>query len=235
MTIPELIAHVASLDLSLQGKLDVLKEEFEGKIAPPEVVAVMHRATDDLIASGQAERALKAGDKAPEFTLPDPNGTPISSIDLLAKGPLVLTFYRGVWCPYCNFDLSALESARSEIESRGATLVAVSQQTAANNRKSQQANKLGFPVLVDKGGALAEKFGIRWNVPDDLKAVHQQVGADLEAFNGEDSWTLPMPARYVIGQNGVILYAEVNPDYTRRPEPSHLFPVLDAIKGGDRT
>jgi peroxiredoxin len=217
MSIEQMIASIAALDLPLQGKLDKLKQEFETKFAPPQITAIMHRVTDELIASGQAQRALKAGDMAPEFALPDPEGKLVSSKDLLAKGPLVLTFYRGAWCPYCNFDLTALEAARPEIEQRGASLMAVSEQTAANSRKSQRSNKLGFPILGDRGGQLAEKFGIRWTVPDDLKEVHKQLGADLEIFNGESSWTLPMPARYVIGQDGVIAYAEVNPDYTRRP------------------
>src|SRR6476646_3780677 len=106
--------------MPLQDKLDALKAEFETKMAPPAVVEVMHRVTDELIASGQAERALRAGDRAPSFTLPDPDGKPVSSADLLAKGPLVVTFYRGAWCPYCNLDLQALEEARPDIEARGA-------------------------------------------------------------------------------------------------------------------
>jgi peroxiredoxin len=111
----------------------------------------------------------------------------VSSQELLAKGPLVLTFYRGAWCPFCNLDLQALEEARSEIETRGASLVAVSQQTAANSRKAQRNNKLGFPIVGDKGGELAAKFGIRWHLPEDLKAVHKQLGADLVAFDGKRS------------------------------------------------
>jgi len=216
--------------MSLQEKLDALKTKFETEMAPPDVVAVMHRVTEELIASGQAERALKAGDRAPAFTLPDPDGRPVSSQDLLANGPLVLTFYRGVWCPFCNLDLQALEEVRPEIEARGASLVAVSQQTAANSRKSQRNNQLGFPILGDKGGELAATFGLRWRLPEDLQAIQKQLGADLVAFNGDDSWTLPMPARYVVGQDGVIAYAEINPDYTRRPEPSDVFPVLDRLK-----
>jgi peroxiredoxin len=233
MSMEETLAGIAASDLPLQGKLDAFKTDFETRLAPPAVLAIMHRVTDELIASGQAQRALKAGDRAPDFDLPDSDGKTVSSRDLLAKGPVVLTFYRGFWCPYCNFDLAALELARPEIEKRGASLVAVSQQTAANSRKSQRANNLAFPILADKGGALAHQFGIRWDVPDDLKQVHKQVGADLEAFNGDESWTLPMPARYVIGQDGVIAYSEVNPDYTRRPEPSDVFPVLDALRANN--
>ena len=107
--------------MSLQDKLDAFKADFEGKKAPPEVVAVMHKATADLIASGQAERTLKAGARAPTFALPNAHGELVRSADLLAGGPLVLTFYRGIWCPYCNMDLQAIEAAAEEIRAFGAS------------------------------------------------------------------------------------------------------------------
>jgi peroxiredoxin len=229
MTLQETLASITKSGLPLQGKLDAFKFEFDTRLAPPAAVEALHRSTDELIASGAQNRGLKAGDVAPAFTLPDADGNPVSSKALLAKGPLVLTFYRGVWCPYCNFDLSALEAARSEIESRGANLVAISQQTAPNSRKSQRQNGLGFPILGDHGGEVAAQFGVRWTLPDYLRAVQKALGADLTQFNGEDSWTLPMPARYVIAQDGAIAYAEVNADYTRRPEPSAIFPVLEQL------
>ncbi|AUG54440.1 peroxiredoxin-like family protein [Thalassospira marina] len=216
--------------MSLQEKLTALKAHAEGTLLPPDVVEILHRATDELIASGAQDRALKAGDKAPVFTLPDADGNQVSSTELLKQGPLVVTFYRGVWCPYCNLDLEAQEEARAELEARGASLVAISQQNAVNSRKSHRQNNLGFPILVDQGGETGAAFGVRWNLPDYLQAVHKKLGADLTAFNGEDSWTLPMPARYVIDQNGIIAYAEVNADYTKRPEPSDLFAVLDQLK-----
>ena len=215
--------------MSLQDKLDAIKAGFAAK-APPDVVAVMHKATTDLIASGQAERALKAGMRAPEFTLPDAHGAPVRSADLLKKGPLVLTFYRGVWCPFCNMDLQALEEAANDIRALGASLVAISPQTAPNRRKSERENELSFPILSDHGNALADQFGLRFQLPDDLIAVYKGFGNDLAVGNGEDSWTLPMPARYVIGTDGVIAYAEVNADYTRRPDPSELLPVLQRLK-----
>jgi peroxiredoxin len=217
--------------MRLPEKLDA----FTGKLIqsgrfPPAVLETLHRSTEELIASGQADRAVKAGETAPEFVLPDPDGNPVSSRQLLAKGPLVVTFYRGVWCPYCNLDLQALEQARGEIEARGASLVAVSMQTAPNSRKSQRDNNLGFPILTDFKGAIAEHFGLRWKLPDEMVSFYKNLaGLDLSNINGEDSWTLPMPARYVIGQDGVIAYAEVNPDYTKRPDPSDLFPVLDSL------
>ena len=139
MTLQETLAKIAKSGLPLQGKLDALKFEFDNNLAPSAAVEALHRSTDELIASGAQDRALKVGDLAPEFTLPDVDGNPVSSKVLLAKGPLVVTFYRGVWCPYCNFDLSALEEARSEIESRGASLVAISEQTGpiAANRSGR--------------------------------------------------------------------------------------------------
>lgn len=215
--------------MSLQDQLDAVKADFLVK-APAPAVAAIQKATDDLIASGLAEKALKVGATAPEFTLPDPDGAPVSSAELLAKGPLVVTFYRGVWCPYCNLDLAALEAAAESIRAQGATLVAISMQTAPNSRKAQRENKLSFPILSDKGGEIAAAFGIRWKLSDELQQVHKMLGADISIFNGEDSWTLPMPARYVIGQDGVIAYAEVNPDYTHRPEPSDLLPTLASLK-----
>jgi peroxiredoxin len=166
MSLQETLASIATSGLPLQGKLDALKAEFETNIAPTPVVEALHRATDELIASRAADKALKAGDVAPEFTLPDPDEKPVSSRDLLAKGPLVVTFYRGVWCPYCNFDLTALEEARAEIEARGASLVAISQQTAPNSRKSQRQNGLGFPILSDHGGEVGARFGVRWTAPE---------------------------------------------------------------------
>jgi peroxiredoxin len=229
MTLQETVASIAKSGLPLQGKLDALKFEFDNNLAPPAAVEALHRSVNELIASGAQDRALKTGDLAPEFTLPDVDGNRVSSRVLLAKGPLVVTFYRGAWCPFCNFDLSALEEARPEIELRGASLVAISQQTAANSRKSQRQNGLKFPILSDHGGEIAGQFGVRWTLPDYLREVQKGLGADLAQFNGEDSWTLPMPARYVIAQGGRIAYAEVNADYTRRPEPSAIFPVLEQL------
>jgi peroxiredoxin len=216
--------------MSLQDKLDAFKADFEGRKAPANVVEIMHKATADLIASGQADRALKTGGRAPKFTLPDTHGRLVSSADLLARGPLVLTFYRGIWCPYCSMDLQAIEAAADEIRALGASLVAISPQTAPNRRKSERENELSFPILSDHGNAVADEFGLRYRLPDELIAVYKSFGNDLTIGNGEDSWTLPMPARYVIGTDGVVAYAEVNPDYTRRPDPSELLPPLQRLR-----
>jgi peroxiredoxin len=218
----------------LQDRLDALKADFEAGRFPlkpsREALEIMHRSTAELIESGQALRAKKAGDTAPEFTLLDPDGKPVFSRELLARGPLVVSFYRGVWCPYCNLELQALQSALPDITARGASLVAISPQTAPNSRKSQRENKLGFPILSDVRSEVANAFGVRFALPDELIGLYKSFKNDLPTFNDDPSWVLPMPARYVIGADGVIAYAEVSPDYTQRPDPSELLPVLDRLR-----
>ncbi|WP_175883361.1 peroxiredoxin-like family protein [Burkholderia sp. BCC0044] len=217
--------------MSLQDKLDAFKADFKaGKPpynAPPDIHPIMERATAELIAGGQAARAIKAGDLAPTFRLKDQDGNDVSSAELLAKGPLVVTFYRGVWCPYCNLELQALNEALPALRERGANVVAISPQTAVNSRKSVRTNQLDFPVLSDVNGETGAAFGLRFALPDYLVDLYKKLKNDLPAFNNDPSWTLPMPARYVIGQNGIVLYSEVNPDYTHRPDPSEMFPVIE--------
>ncbi|WP_144138243.1 peroxiredoxin-like family protein [Paraburkholderia sp. BCC1884] len=216
--------------MSLQDKLDAFRADFKaGKPpykAPPEIHPVMERATAELIASGQASRAIQAGDRAPHFNLKDQDGNEVSSETLLKQGPLVITFYRGVWCPYCNIELQAINEALPEIQRYGANVVAISPQTQVNSRKSVRDNELGFPVLSDVDGQTGAAFGLRFALPDYLVELYKNLKNDLPGFNNDPSWTLPMPARYVVGQDGIVLYSEVNPDYTRRPDPSDMFPVL---------
>ena len=220
--------------LALQDRLDAFKADFEAGRFPlkptKQALDTMHRGTDELIAGAQAQRARKAGDAMPEFTLRDPDGKSVSSRELLARGPLVISFYRGVWCPYCNLELQALQEALAGITARGASLIAISPQTATNSRKSQRNNKLGFPILSDPNSDVAHAFGIRFALPDYLVELYKSFKNDLPAINNDPSWVLPMPARYVVGTDGIIAYAEVNPDYTRRPDPSELLPVLDRLK-----
>ncbi len=215
--------------MTLQDELDAFKADFEAKV-PPEAVAVMHRATAELHASGQAARALPSGARAPAFALPDTTGKIVRSDDLLMRGPLVLAFYRGSWCSYCNLNLKAIEAIAGEVRALGASIVAVSPQTVANLRSAQRDLRLSFPLLSDHGNATAQAFGVRVRLPDDLIAVLKSLGTDLAFANGEPSWTLPMPGRYVIDRDGIIDYAEVNPDYTCRPEPGELLPILKRLQ-----
>jgi peroxiredoxin len=217
--------------MPLQDKLDAFKADFKaGKPpynAPPEIHPILERATAELIASGQAAHAIKAGDRVPHFRLKDQDGNEVSSLELLAKGPLVVSFYRGVWCPYCNLELQAINAVLPKLKNLGATVVAISPQTTANNRKSVRENQLAFSVLSDVKNETAATFGLRYQLPAYLIELFKKRKNDLPTVNGAPGWTLPMAARYVIGENGFILYSEVNPDYTRRPDPSDLIPVLE--------
>lgn len=219
--------------MTLQAKLDAFKADFvAGKPpynAPAEIHPIMARATAELVASGAPSRALKVGDKAPAFTLNDPDGHPVSSLDLLGKGPLIVTFYRGVWCPYCNMDLQALQETLPAFIEAGANVVAISPQTQVNSRKSVRTNALSFPILSDTHNDVAAAFGLRFELPDYLVDLYKMLKNDLPSFNGDPSWTLPMPARFVVAQDGTIVYAEVNPDYTHRPEPESLLPALQKL------
>jgi len=124
--------------MTFQAKLDAFKADFEAGKPPYNVpysmIEIMHRATAELIASGAAQRALKVGDRTPNFALKDQTDAVVSSKDLLAQGPLVVSFYRGVWCPYCNMELQALQAASPEFEKLGAKLVAISSDERSNER-----------------------------------------------------------------------------------------------------
>ena len=219
--------------MTLQAKLDAFKADFEaGKPpynVPHSVIETMHRATAELTATGLAERAKKVGDKAPAFLLKDPEGNIVSSKELLAKGPLIVTFYRGVWCPYCNMELQALQAELPEFQKLGASLVAISPQTAPNSRKAAKQNNLSFPILSDTKGEVGTAFGLKFKLPDYLVELYKGLKNDLPTINDDPGWTLPMPARYVIGPDSTILYSEVNPDYTIRPEPSDMFATLRKV------
>jgi peroxiredoxin len=220
--------------MPLQDQLDAFRTNFEAGGPPYHVPAhihdIMHRATQQLIASGAADKALKVGTTAPDFSLKNAQGQPIALIDALRNGPVILTFYRGVWCPYCNMDLQALQAALPEFKLRHAQLVAISPQTASNSRRSQRENNVSFPILSDPHNTVAALFGLRFELPDSLKDLYKNLFKnDLAVVNGDESWTLPMPARFLIAQNRTIVYAEVNPDYTRRPDPQVLLPVLDEL------
>ena len=215
---------------SLKAKLDAFRADLEaGKPpynVPSSVVQAMHRATAELKASGQAERATKAGDQAPAFRLEDSDGNVVSSSELLETGPLIVSFYRGVWCPYCNIELQALQNALPKYKELGASIVAISPQTRPNSRRAARENGLIFPILSDAGGEVGAAFGLRFKLPGYLVELYKKARIDLPSFNDDPEWTLPMPARYVIGRSGIILYADVNADYTCRPEPEELLPAL---------
>jgi peroxiredoxin len=215
--------------MRLQDELDALRDKcYEN--TPPHIRRVRQDAIDELVSLGAAERAIHAGDHAPEFRLRDPDGKAISFYAVLNNGPVLIVFYRGGWCPYCKLDLRAVQAVARQLRSLGASIIAVSQQSASESRSTERMNGLSFPSLVDRGGRVARAFGLRWKLSRELRAAEIECGLDLAAVNGESSGTLTMPARYVVSPEGIVEDADISTDYTRRCDPTELFPVLSQIR-----
>jgi peroxiredoxin len=215
--------------MRLQDELDAVREGYSEN-TPRHISRVRQEAIDDLVSSGAAEKAIRAGDHVPGFRLMDPDGNRFSSYDLARGGRVLIVFYRGRWCPYCNLDLRAIEAVARQLRSTGTSIVAVSPQSAHESRATERLHGLSFPSLVDRGGKVARAFGLRWKLSRQLRAAELECGLDLAAVNGDSSWTLTMPARYVISPDGIVEYADVSADYTRRGDPAELFPVLSQIR-----
>ena len=214
--------------MSLTSELAAFRAEFMGA-APPEIRDAMNRADLELAASGIAERALKAGDLAPDFELPDVNGRIIRLSALLRNGPVVASFYRGGWCPYCNLELRALQSALPQVKALGAQLVAISPQTPDESLSTAEKNALAFPVLSDVGSQVARSFGIAFDLAEELRPTYARFGHALPDRNGDDSWVLPIPATYVIGKEGRIALAFVDIDYRNRLDPAEVVQALQSM------
>ena len=200
------------------------------KTTKRDAVEAMRSTTEYLIATLQAERALKAGNCAPPFQLRDQRGAELASDTLLRRGPVLLAFYSGSWCPPCARDLKIFERLRPDVEERGATFVGISQQTVAENLKAHQLLKLRFPILSDRGARIAEQFGVRWRVPKPLRDIFRKSGVDLPLLDGDESWALPIPAWFILERAGVIVYSEVNPGHSSPSNARDVLSVLDHLR-----
>ncbi len=210
---------------SLTEQLAEFKAGFLTR-APAERVAMMASATAELRATGIEQTALQVGAAAPDLTLPDATAKPVRLADLWARGPLVVIFYRGGWCPYCNLELRAWQQQLDALTAAGASLVAISPQTPDNSLSTAEKNALAFPVLSDSDLAASEAFGVAFELPPALVELYAKVGNDLPTLNGNGRWVLPVPATYVIGRDGRIAQAHVEADYRERAEPAEVLRQL---------
>ena len=186
---------------------------------------------DSLTAEEAVGIALKVGDTAPDFALPDAQGRTVRLSEMLASGPVVLAFYRGSWCPYCNTELRGLQQALPQVEAARARLVAVSPQTPDSSMSIIDRQGLTFPVLSDAGNRVAREFGLVFQVSDAVREQFRGYGISLERSNGDASWELPVPATYVIAPDRRITYAFVEADYSRRAAPEDVVAALRAAGG----
>ena len=206
---------------TLSAEIETFREQFVAN-APKEVRQTLLGETEKLVATGIAEQALGVGDQFPDAELIDAHGKNVSLTELLKSGPTIVNFYRGEWCPYCNLEINAFQRLLPEIRAKEAQMVAISPQTPDKSLTVEEKHNLEFPVLSDIGNKLARDLGLVFDLSEALKTAYTNFGFPLPNYNGDESWTLPIPATYVVDQNGLITYAFVDADYSQRAEPEEV-------------
>ncbi|MBU2995304.1 AhpC/TSA family protein [Cellulophaga baltica] len=215
--------------------MGTLREQTDAKIetgrkAKPEFM----QGVDDVIKEAKAfeegKDALKVDDKAPDFNLPNAEGAQVSLSGLLEKGPVVVTFYRGSWCPYCNLQLRALQTKLGEIQELGATLVAISPEVPDGSLSKNEISEMDFIVLSDQDAKVASQYGVAWEVPEFLME-HMRVdrGLDLKKVNNGNANVLPIPGTFILGTDGIVKWNYVNVDYRTRSEPDEIVEALKKL------
>lgn len=213
--------------MSLREQLDEMTTQITGQA--PDAVAVFEKDTQRMVDAGVGQDGPKVGDVAPDFELPDQLGRAVKLNDLLAGGPVVVSFYRGNWCPYCNLELAALKSALPAIREAGGGLVAISPQVPDESLSTVEKHGLEFSVLSDVGNVVGRRYGLVFELTESLRPLYASFGIDLEAANGNGSYELPVPGTFVIGRDGVIAAAHVSADYKTRMEPDEMVEMLRAM------
>ncbi len=198
--------------------------------APAELLEGFAAAAERLDAVDFASRAPKVGEQAPEFVLPDQRGEQISLAELRRDGPLVLIFYRGEWCPYCNLQLRTFQAHLEQFAEHGAQLVAISPQTPDHSLSMAEKNSLGFQVLSDVGAEVIDSYGLRYEIDEQTRALMEAVGNDVGEHNGRGGWTLPAASTFVMDRGGIVRYAHVRGDWRERAEPSDVLAVLSGVR-----
>jgi peroxiredoxin len=192
---------------------------------PVDIAAAMTRADTALAASNMVGTALTAGEFAPDFALADAAGRTVRLSRLLRDGPVILSFYRGDWCPYCNLELRAYAALSTQIAAVGARFIAISPQRPENTRTGQG---FPFPVLSDEGSKVAKAFGVAFDLTDELRPLYTRLGHPLPEMNGA-GWALPIPATYVIAPSGEVVLSFIDTDYRRRLEPVDAIAAAGAV------
>ena len=180
--------------------------------------------------AGIGDAAISVGSKAPGFRLPDAKGDRVGLAELLSHGSIVLVFYRGGWCPYCNIQLRALQKALGDIRACGSDLVAISPSTPDNSLETQERESLEYPVLSDHDCRVARSYGLVYTVSPEARRILSDASKDIDSHNGTTSGELPAPATYVVDSSAVIRFCEINVDYRTRTEPRTVLEVLRKLQ-----
>ena len=214
--------------MSLQNELTALSCLVREETSP-RLLEVLDHFTATLREQNVRARSPKVGDTIEDVPLDMPHRGRVSLYTLLDEGPVVLNFYRGGWCPYCNLELRALHHVRPEVERQGAQLIAVTPERPENIALTVRKNGIDFPVVHDLNSEVARQFGLAVCLPEPLKALYRSLGLNLTARNSDIIVRLPMPAIYLIGIDHTIQYAFVDEDYTQRAEPDEVLTALRYI------
>lgn len=202
------------------------RKEKIAQYVPATTLEVHARVVAELKSRGLAARSLAMGAQVPAFTLPDHNGKPVDSTDLLTRGRLVLCFFRGRWDPFCCGQMEAMNRIVDEIDRRGASIAAISPQTVKQAFFMADQHRLRFPLLSDAGNQVAREFGLVYRVPPEQESIYRRAFINLPFTNGDQSWELPIPATYVIEQDRTVLFTSANEDYTERAELAEILSHL---------
>ena len=211
--------------MDLAEELANFRAEFE-RTAPVGRAALYDAKVEELRTNFSLRAALAVGDIVPNFTLPNVHRRKISLSEVLRKGPAVVTFYRGGWCPYCNIQLRAYQRALPEIAELGGQMIAISPQLPDGSLLVAKKNVLEFEVLSDVGNAVARSFGLVYALPDELRAALTSNNKALPGINGDDSWELPVPATFIVAPDRSVLLAHIDVDYRRRLAPEDIIRAL---------
>ena len=203
-------------------------QDFVSSI-PEQAQQTVGGAFEKLLKSDAGENAPSKGEQAPDFELPNVRGGSTRLLERLEQGPVVLSFYRGGWCPFCNLEFKALSDILPQIEAKGASLIGISPELPDTSLSTIEQHSLPFEVLSDVGNKVADKYGLVIMVYEEMRPLYTEWGIDVPAANGDDSYQMPIPATYVIKQDGSIQACYVNKDYTSRMEPVDILAALDGI------
>lgn len=204
-------------------------EQFNNELAtqvPQEVLEAFGKSIEDLQKKKIEEKSIKLGEVMPEFLLPNVKNEIINSKEILKNGKMIIAFYRGSWCPYCNLELKMLQDHLPKIKDKKAMLVAISPQSPDNSLTVVEKHNLTFEVLTDKDNLFAKQLGISFELQDFVLPYYQALGIDLMHFNKNNDNSLPVPAVFVIDQNGKIIYKFVDANYMNRIDIDELLQTL---------
>lgn len=217
----------SSKKTTLDALLEKRRVDF-GKVASDEKKKIYGEGTEAVKKSGILDKALNAGDKAPDFMLNNQMNKPVSLYSELEKGPVVLIWYRGGWCPYCNITLHYLQERLPDMTKAGGALIALTPEMPDKSMNTTEKHSLDFLVLSDVANKVGKEYGVVFELTPEVAAIYQE-SFDLHAYNGDESNELPLAATYVVDQKGIIQYAFLDADYRNRAEPDDIIGALEKI------